>query len=128
MRRRAKERQGARNDLKGNIRVNLPEGSDNVVPFPADSAQVRDELAKQVGVSPKTASDAIHYCSGSWPGCCCRRYYGDMAMANHGGRTMMEASMLEVLATLIVLFLLLVPVLNMLVGALAWGIPGYLVS
>jgi protein gp37 len=59
MRRRAKERQGARSDLKGkNIPVNLPESADgNVVQFP--SGDVRDELAKQVGVSPKTASDFI---------------------------------------------------------------------
>ena len=60
MRARAKARQGERTDLKGkNIRVNLPEGSDNIVPFPADSAQVRDEIAKAAGVSPKTASDAM---------------------------------------------------------------------
>ena len=36
--------------------------------------------------------------------------------------------MMEVLATLIVLFLMLVPVLNMLVGALAWGVTGFLVG
>jgi hypothetical protein len=63
MRRRAKERQLAGNALGGKggkSRVNLPATeSDNIVPFPADSAQVRDEIAKAAGVSPKTASDAI---------------------------------------------------------------------
>ena len=34
--------------------------------------------------------------------------------------------MLEVLATLVVLFLMLVPMLNMIVGAVAWGLPGLL--
>ena len=34
--------------------------------------------------------------------------------------------MLEVLATLIILVLMLVPGLNMLVGALAWGLSGFL--
>ena len=47
----------------------------------------------------------------------------------HGGMcTMVEGSMLEVLATLIVLALMLAPGLNMLVGALAWGVPGFLVG
>ena len=41
---------------------------------------------------------------------------------------MVEGSMLEVLATLIVLALMLAPGLNMLVGALAWGVPGFLVG
>jgi hypothetical protein len=41
---------------------------------------------------------------------------------------MVKASMLEVLATLIVLGLMLVPLLNMLVGALAWGMPGFLIG
>jgi hypothetical protein len=60
MRTRAKARQGERTDLKQkNIRVNLPEGSDNIVPFPTDTTQVRDEVAKAAGVSPKTASDAM---------------------------------------------------------------------
>jgi hypothetical protein len=36
--------------------------------------------------------------------------------------------MLDVLATLIVLILMLVPGLNMLVGALAWGLIGFLVG
>jgi hypothetical protein len=36
--------------------------------------------------------------------------------------------MVEVLATLIVLALMLVPGLNMLVGALAWGLSGFLVG
>jgi hypothetical protein len=34
--------------------------------------------------------------------------------------------MLEVLATLIILVLMLVPGLNMLVGSLAWGLIGFL--
>jgi hypothetical protein len=34
--------------------------------------------------------------------------------------------MLDVLATLIILALMLVPGLNMLVGALAWGLSGFL--
>jgi ParB-like chromosome segregation protein Spo0J len=63
MRARAKERQlvgNARgadktNEALGRSRVNLPATADtNVVPF-----QVRDELAKAAGVSPKTASDFI---------------------------------------------------------------------
>jgi hypothetical protein len=36
--------------------------------------------------------------------------------------------MLEVLATLIILALMLVPGLNMVVGALAWGLIGFLVG
>ena len=36
--------------------------------------------------------------------------------------------MLEVLATLIVLALMFVPVLNMLVGALAWGVSGFVIG
>ena len=40
-------------------------GTDNIVPFPADSAQVRDEIAKAAGVSPKTASDAMTS-QGAW--------------------------------------------------------------
>ena len=54
MRERAKARQKlspGRPSEKG--RVNLPEVSDNIVPFPAESAQVRDEIAKAAGVSPK---------------------------------------------------------------------------
>lgn len=34
-------------------------GQDNVVHFPTESAQVRDEVPRQAGVSPRTASDAI---------------------------------------------------------------------
>jgi len=34
--------------------------------------------------------------------------------------------MLDVLATLVILALMLVPGLNMLVGALAWGLSGFL--
>lgn len=66
MRRRAKERQAAAGPSSGRgAKSSTASGkftqSDqtNVVPFPADSAQVRDELAKMAGVSPKTASDAI---------------------------------------------------------------------
>jgi hypothetical protein len=36
--------------------------------------------------------------------------------------------MMEVLATLIVLALMLVPGLNMLVGALAWGFVGFVIG
>jgi hypothetical protein len=60
MRRRAKERQAAGQERDRDARwsrVNSPET--NIVPFPADSAQVRDEIAKQTGLSPRTASDAI---------------------------------------------------------------------
>lgn len=49
MRRRAKERHAEGSARGGKARVNLPEPSDNIVPFPTDSAQVRDEIAKAAG-------------------------------------------------------------------------------
>jgi hypothetical protein len=39
-----------------------------------------------------------------------------------------EDTLVEVLATLIVLALMAIPLLNMLVGALAWGLTGFLVG
>jgi hypothetical protein len=64
MRRRAKARQAEDGGDKYNKNAKdasgkfTQTGQDNIVPFP-DSAQVRDEVAKAAGVSPKTASDAM---------------------------------------------------------------------
>jgi hypothetical protein len=66
MRRRAKELQKlSPGSPRKKGRVNLPEGSDNIVPFPAEPAQVRDELANQAGVGARTPSYAIRG-PGSW--------------------------------------------------------------
>jgi hypothetical protein len=57
MRARAGNARGGRASPKS--QANLPETSDNIVHFPTDSAQARDEVAKQTGLSPRTVAGAI---------------------------------------------------------------------
>ena len=57
---RARERQGARNDLRGNIVATLPQGSTTAPHTPAapTSAKTRNQVAAAFGVSPRYVQDA----------------------------------------------------------------------